>query len=242
LNLVQVGKSHLKKADNNRVGASRAEQDLVDHLTAALRKSNSTKSLAVTTELDCFQGIADVVSGVYSGYRLLSGLSKKKLRAFSFSTSKVLAALAGRRRATITKTAIRAGLSLPTVKSELSSLQSLGLLRITRGGQIEVRHAIRTPFSEIVAYEVKVKDWKSGIYQARNYKSFAHKVSVALPLARANRLAEKLPEFRRMHVGLVGIGPQGGLRWLLKPRRRRPISPPRHFHAAMCLLGEIRSF
>jgi hypothetical protein len=240
LRFSQPERASHKRHDSSKIGTSKAERYLVAHLKAALRKSdNSARTLAVATELDCFQGIADVVLGVYAGHRMLPGVSKRELQTLSFSTSKILAALHDKRRATFSRIAITSGLSLPKVKSELTLLQKMGILRIHRPGQIAVLRRIRVPFSEITAFEVKVKDWKSGIYQARNYKSFAHKVSVALPLARATRLTNNLPEFRRMKVGLVGIGPKGNIRWLLKPRRRRPISQPRHFHAALRLLKEL---
>ncbi len=128
------------------------------------------------------------------------------------------------------------GLSKATVRKELKLLQELRILKMTKKGQVSVRHEVRPPFKEITAYEVKVKDWKSGIYQARNYKSFAHKVNVALPLNRAKLLKKRLEIFRRMRVGLLGISASGDLKWFLHPRRQKPISGARNFLAAISLL------
>lgn len=222
---------------SNHVGVAREEKRLVSTLIAAIRrKVTPRKSLIVATELDCFQGIADVVVGTYNGYRLFPKEAKAKLSLISFSTARVLSSLAGRKVSSIEKIAHTTGLSVSTIRKELTLLQKLGIIRPGRGSRVSIVHTIWQPFKEIVAFEVKVKDWKSGIYQARNYKSFAHKVSVALPLKRANLLKKRLPEFRRMRVGLLGIGPTGDVKWLLRPRRQKPISGPQNFLAALNLL------
>ena len=223
------------------MGVARDEKHLVNALIAALEKTHDKKTTIVAAELDCFQGVADVVSGTYNGYRLIPKITANKLRLLSFSTSKILSALAIRRKSSIPKVMQATGLSRSTIRKELSLLQNLGILSAGNGDRLSILHPIRPPFKEIEAYEVKVKDWKSGIYQARNYKSFAHKVSVALPLDRARLLKSKFPEFRMMRVGLVGITPRGKLKWFLKPRRRRPISSPRNFLAAVSLLRSAQN-
>ena len=209
-------------------------------MSAIQKRRNSKKDAVVTSELDCFQGVADVVIGTHNGYRLLPRITKNTLNLLSFSTSKVLSALTDRKRSSVPQIVQATGLSASTVRSELNVLRKLSILHI-KNGQISILHVIRPPFKEIEAFEVKVRDWKSGIYQARNYKSFAHKVSVALPLARAVVLKKRLPEFRRMRVGLLGIGPTGELRWFLRPRRHRPISGPRTFLAAISLLRSAKN-
>jgi Bacterial regulatory protein, arsR family len=226
---------------SNGVGIAKDEHKLVASLIATIEKTGCKRNLVVASELDCFQGIADVVVGTANGHRLLSNLKKSELLRLSFSTSKILYALADRRKSSIEEILRISGLSRATVLKELSFLKKLGILQTKSGGRVSISNAICPPFNQIEAYEVKVKDWRSGIYQARNYKSFAHKVSVALPLARAKRLTGKLHEFRRMRVGLLGIGPTGQLTWFLRPRRLRPISGPRNFLAAVRLLGNQKN-
>jgi hypothetical protein len=221
----------------NLVGVPRAERHLVSTLIAALQRDRKPgHRVVVSSEVDCFQGVADVVAGIYNGYRLFRNQKQSKLSTVSFSTAKVLSALAGRRTSSIGKISQISGLSSSTVKKQLTVLHGLGILRVEKGARISIKHQIRTPFQEILAFEVKVKDWKSGIYQARNYKSFAHKVSVALPLNRARLLKKRMRDFRLMRVGLLGIAPSGELEWLLRPRRQKPISGPRNFLAAITLL------
>lgn len=231
-----VGKRGSKKRVNS-VGVPGREKHLVTALIAAIRrKAAPRKSVVVTREMDCFQGVADVVTGTYNGYRLFPHNARTNLHLLSFSTAKVLSCLVGRRTANIKTIADASGLAISTIKKELAVLRKMEMLRARTGSLVSIAHGIRQPFKEIAAFEVKVKDWKSGIYQARNYRSFAHKVSVALPLNRARLLRKRLNDFRRMRVGLLGIGPAGDLEWFLKPRRQRPISNPRSFLAAINLL------
>lgn len=241
MNVSQTVKRRRKPNFVNKVGVAKDEKRLVSHLIAAIETNRSSaKNVIVVSELDCFQGVADVVAGTFNGYRLLPKHPKNTLHLLSFSTARILSALADRKKSNISKIVQATGLSTPTIRKELRLLQRLGILQTGSGGRISILHLIRPPFKEIEAYEVKVKDWKNGIYQARNYKSFAHKVSVALPLARATLLKKRLPEFRRMRVGLLGIGPTGKVKWFVKPRRQSPISGPRSFLAAVSLLRTDR--
>ena len=228
-----------KRLSTNTVGVARGEKFLVSKLVSALeRKQRPGKKLVVTCELDCFQGVADVVTGISNGYRLFPDSARSKLGLVSFSTAKVLSALVGRKKSTTERICLTTGLSYATVRKQLALLDKLGVLRLRANRSVWMVRKIRAPFEEITAFEVKVKDWKNGIYQARNYKSFAHKSNVALPMKRARLLKVRLQHFRRMRIGLLGIGPNGNLEWFLKPRRQKPISGPRNFFAAVRLLRD----
>lgn len=241
LNSPQTTRGSLNKRILHRVGVAKDEKHLVTNLMNAIRKETGTRRrVAVASELDCFQGIADVVKGTYNGYRLFPNTAISKLKLLSFSSSRVLSALAGNKHSSIKKLEYATNLSKSTIRKQVHLLEGLGVLQRKQDGRISIPHEIRPPFREIEAFEVKMKDWRSGIYQARNYKSFAHKVSVALPLRRAILLKHRLNDFRRMRVGLVGISPAGGLRWMLKPRRQKPISGARNFLAAVNLLRDAK--
>lgn len=189
------------------------------------------------SELDCFQGVADLVTGFANGHQILPRRSDNKaLKSFSFTTAKVLSILEGRRAAEVSEVVRATGLSRETVLKQLSTLRRFALVDVTQKGKILVTHKIRSPFREIAAYEVKVRDWKSGLHQARNYRSFAHRVTLALPLARAQKVRKYLSVFRQFKVGLLGIGNRGQMVWLLKPRKLKPISPARNFLASIYLL------
>jgi hypothetical protein len=183
--------------------------------------------------------VADLVVGTYNGHKLFPSTAKPNVALISLSTTRVLSALAGKKRSTLDNISRVSGLSQPTVRKQLAILSRFGLLKVRDLGRVSITHEIRPPFKEILAFEVKMKDWRSGIYQARNYKSFAHKVAVVLPLGRAVLLKSRMLDFRRMRVGLVGVAPNGELKWLRKPHRQKPTSSPRNFLAAVRLMRKM---
>jgi len=222
----------------NTVGKPRQERRLVRDLWLALGKDSSAKDRRlITSELDCFQGVADLVSATRNGQRLVPmGMSPRALGPSSFSIAKVLSALSQRKVAGIRTIAQTTGLTPQTVRRQLSILRELRIIKLKPNGTVNVLHQIGCPFKEIDAYEVKVRDWKSGLRQALNYRCFANRVFLAMPLNRANSLREHLGIFRRFNVGLVGIDKNGALVWLRKGRRQRPISLARNFLASIRLL------
>jgi DNA-binding transcriptional ArsR family regulator len=227
--------------DQRRVGVSKAEARLVAALRTALANESalSHRPRIYALELDSFRGVADLVVGESNGHLLLpSGTPRRQLTAFSLSTARVLAAL-GRKKATrISEIAKCSGLSDSTVRGQLRKLKDAGIVQSEAEGQIQVLHRVSPPFYELVAFEVKVKDWKSGLRQARNYRSFANRTYLALPLDRAEAVKKHREMFKRFKVGLVGIGKTGTVQWFVKPRRSTPISPAHNFYASILLLKQ----
>lgn len=222
------------------VGVPRTEKHLVQALVLSLRRREKPRSgVVVSSEIDCFQGIADVVCGLSSGSDLLPLSSNGHVARGSFSTAKVLAALSGKKSSTREEIAREAGLTEKTVAKELRLLRYSRIVAGVRGGRVLVPRKIRHPFRTLTAFEVKVKDWTSGIYQARNYRSFAHQVFVALPLRKAMLVRKNKELFKRLRVGLVGIGEGGELVWLIRSPRQRPVSAGRSFLAAL-RMGRVR--
>jgi DNA-binding transcriptional ArsR family regulator len=230
----------------NTVGKPGKERRLVRDLWLALREDSAAKRRhLITCELDCFQGVADLVSGMRNGHRLVPrGVSPSALGPISFSLAKVLSSLSQRKVAEIRTIAQTTGLTPQTVRRQLSILGELRIIKLKPGGRVRVLHEIGCPFKQIDAYEVKVRDWRSGLRQALNYRCFANRVFLAMPLNRANALRERIDIFRRFNVGLVGIDDAGRLVWLFKARRQRPISLARSFLASIRLLqrGSAHNF
>ena len=221
------------------VGVSIAEARLVAALRRALVKgvARSRRRRVTAVELDSFQGVADLVVAELNGHRMLPPeVPRKRLEIFSFSTAKVLATLRGRKNIRISEIAENSGLSQETVRRQLRQLRNAGIVDIGERGRVRIVHEVSPPFNEMVAFEVKVKDWKSGLRQARSYKSFANRTYLALPSMRANSVKKHLQVFRLFNVGLVGIGKGGGLQWFIRTRRSKPISPARNFYASVQLL------
>ena len=80
------------------IGVPKEERELVTSLAAALKRADPrSKKNLICTEVDCFQGVADIVVGKVNGYRLFPrNTSTRKLELITLSTAKVLSALSGR--------------------------------------------------------------------------------------------------------------------------------------------------
>jgi hypothetical protein len=220
------------------IGVSKAERRLVSSLLKGLaRRSLHSPGERFCLELDCFQGVADVVIATPNDDMFLPAtVTTRMLKRFSLSTAKVLAALRGQKLTHLSQVEEATGLSQKTIRKQLRLLERFQILTAEGEGQIRVGRAIRPPFREIAAFEAKVKDWKSGLRQARSYRSFAHRVSLALPLGRAESMRKEIQVFRRFNVGLVGVGRQGEIKWINRSRRTKPISPARNLLASVYLL------
>jgi DNA-binding transcriptional ArsR family regulator len=221
------------------VGVPKVEARLVASLRRALiREATGPLRRSVTAvELDSFQGVADLVIGEFNGLHILPGtISRNRLKAFSFSTAKLLATLDRRKVIRVSQIAEKCGLSLATVRKELRKLRETKIIDIQRPDRVRILHLVSPPFKELVAFEVKVKDWKSGLRQARSYKSFANQAYLALPQGRAELLKDHIKVFKRFNVGLVGVGSGGRLHWHARARRSKPISLARYYYASLQLL------
>ncbi len=54
---------------------------------------------------------------------------------------------------------------------------------------------------EVIAIEAKLKDWKRGFLQANRYKSFAHKVFLAIPMSKGHLVDKEL--LKKHNIGLI---------------------------------------
>ena len=105
-------------------------------------------------------------------------------------------------------------------------MEVLGLIK-RKGDKVRLVRSTRTPFKEVMAFEVKVADWRHGLYQATHYRAFANKVALALPSRKAEVVAQQKEIFKLFGIGLVGIERSGVLKWYIRPVSRKPASPSR---------------
>lgn len=74
---------------------------------------------------------------------------------------------------------------------------------------------------EIVAVEVKVKNWREAVNQAANNLIFAHKSFVALPRRVAQNLRQE-PIFNQLGIGLISVDEDYKAGIIRRARRRQP--------------------
>jgi hypothetical protein len=116
----------------------------------------------------------------------------------------------------------------------LRMLERLGLAKL-RKESVMLLTAARTHFKHVDAFEVKVTDWRHGLYQATHYRSFANRVTVALPDKKAKAVARNRKPFQTFGVGLVGVT-ANSLKWYIKPVRRPASSQGKSLFGAVQIL------
>ena len=65
---------------------------------------------------------------------------------------------------------------------------------------------------ELVAVELKLRDWREALRQATAYQVGANRAWVAMPLAAASRAYRERWRFEAQGVGLLAVDDQGGVR------------------------------
>ena len=220
------------------VGVPREEARIQRLLTRALVREPLKRghSRVVCAELDVASGIADVVSAVVKRKQPPDHwLSPRLLRFVNLTTAKLLAQLKRRRYLPIATIASAAGVSRRTAKQHLKTLERLQIAKF-RDDSVMLLRSTKTHFSQVDAYEVKVSDWRHGIYQATHYRTFANRVAVALPDKKAKAVAQNKAPFLTFGVGLVGVGSEGSLKWYIKPTRRSAASASKSLFSIMQIL------
>lgn len=82
-------------------------------------------------------------------------------------------------------------------------------------------YALSRPSGRTFAYELKLRDWKSGLRQASTYRLAADFVYLAIPKAIVSRAERMTDVFHELGVGLIGI--DGSCKVILKPKRSRQV-------------------
>ena len=204
---------------------ARLQRWLVSGLTREPLKPGQNR--IICSELDVLHGIADVVVATTNGTPTLAGwLRPSALGSVNLTTAKVLTRFKYGLYQPVSEVAAETGFSDKTVAEHLRSLEALGLIR-RKGDKARLVRSTRTPFKEVMAFEVKVADWRHGLYQATHYRAFANKVALALPRKKAEAVAQQKDIFKLFGIGLVGIERPGILKWYIRPVRRNPVSPSR---------------
>jgi hypothetical protein len=87
---------------------------------------------------------------------------------------------------------------------------------------------------ELVAIEAKLHDWNNGLRQAIRYKTFAHKVYLAMPEQTAKSVNNSQREMlEKYEVGLISFNPESMKKTVLvNAPSRKPSNPHKRDYAS----------
>ncbi|MBZ4035938.1 hypothetical protein K6T82_14275 [Flavobacterium sp. 17A] len=77
---------------------------------------------------------------------------------------------------------------------------------------------------ELIAFELKLKDWKQAMKQAFRYKSFSNISYVVIPSVGVNVALKNIELFKKYNIGLAGFNSLREFEILFKPKSELPYS------------------
>ena len=133
------------------------------------------------------------------------------------------------------------GLSRRTVDTTFRRLvMDGGIAKGSSHKGFKLQKAIRVSDIELWAYELKLRDWKHGMYQALQYKAFAHSVAIVLPKEAISNVMRRLDSFKLYNVGvLIFDAKTGKLNVLVPPRKSNPSSLAHYLFALSVFVRRV---
>ena len=109
------------------------------------------------------------------------------------------------------------------------------------GSAVGLHSPRKTQKQTLLAFELKIHDWRKALAQARRYRYFADAAHVVLPPRAADNARPFLDTFRELGVGLWSFDKATGrIRRLFTPRRKSPLSATARQRAVATLRGSSK--
>lgn len=189
-----------------------SEQYMGDSFFNVLRNSsnpfNFPTFVAISRETICPQGIADFVtlSGNYNFNNVFNNFIGKSQISIDTCTN-ILGSLQKNSPRTLEYICKNTGYSPSTTKKILSELDAHELVSISSSGSYTVNFDPNQYEYEIWAFELKLSNWKRALFQALQYKVFAHRVYIVLPFSKKNIAYTNIDIFKTHGIGLMLFDP-----------------------------------
>jgi len=113
------------------------------------------------------------------------------------------------------------------IKSIIEKYLSMELIEEFDSEYYYIKNKLTPSITEFSAIEAKLKDWKSGLYQAIRYKNFAQKSFLALSSEYIHRVDKNL--LLENNIGLISVSIDN-TRILINPRKDAPNDEVAYFY------------
>lgn len=124
------------------------------------------------------------------------------------------------------------GMSGVRLRWSISCLEKQGLIERTKNGSFVASATWIDPSWEFWAFEVKVDDWKRALYQALQYRAFAHRSIVVIAEQWAHRIERNLDRFKSFGIGVIAVdADKKAIRVIRHPTRAKPYSRAHYYYA-----------
>lgn len=127
------------------------------------------------------------------------------------------------------------GMSRPVVRRAIADLERRGIVEQMGGGYV-LGSNVPTTHPHLWAFELKLDHWQRALFQAYQYRAFAHAAIVVMSEPGVRRVERHYARFEAHGVGLMAFdAAKHELRLLVRPARQQPLSHRHYLYA----LGRI---
>lgn len=187
----------------------RYEKDMIPVLKEFF-KERFNQNLSVE-ELNTGIGIADIV--------FTKKINKRDYYFDNFELLYHTLTLINRKNKKISEIDFVTRFSKKQIKSIIEKYLSMELIEEYNSEYYFVKNKLTPSITEFYAIEAKLKDWKSGLYQAIRYKNFAQKSFLALSSEYIHRVDKNL--LIHNNIGLISVSIDK-TRIIINPRKDTP--------------------
>lgn len=196
---------------------------LVDNLSRVF------KTEYITTEFSTGNGVADLV--------LTTELNNENLFLNDYGLMSLFVNLFHQNKKINTGVINEKKLDKKRVKKLLQYLENDAFI-VIEGDKIIRNRKYKAHTQNLISVEAKLKDWKSGFYQALRYKFFSNKSYLAYPEQYIHRVDLNL--LKEHNIGLISVG-QDSIQFIFKPKAEKPQDVTSYFFLSELFAQQFKS-
>lgn len=196
----------------------RYESEMIPVLIKNLSKVFNTEY--ITTEFNTGNGIADVVFS--------TKLSEENLFFNDYGMMTLFVSLFDRSKTVSTDLLNSNQYDKVKLKKLLKQLEFENYIYF-EDLKIKTTRSYKPHTNNLISIEAKLKDWKSGFYQALRYKFFSEKSYLAFPRFNIHRVDLEL--LKNHNIGLIAVD-NDKIDFVIKPKSEKPQDKISYFYLA----------
>jgi hypothetical protein len=199
---------------------------MIPVLVESLSKVFKTKY--ITTEFSTGNGVADLV--------FTTEMNEEKLFFNDYGLMALFVNLFQESKMLNTELLYESNYNRTRLKKLLTCLEGDDFIAF-HGDKIIRNRKYKAHTQNLFSVEAKLKDWKSGFYQALRYKFFSHKSYLAYPKQYIHRV--DLDLLKEHNIGLIAVEPNA-IHFVYKPKNEKPQDLIAYYFLAETFAQTIR--
>lgn len=205
----------------------RYESEMIPVLVKNLTKVFNTEY--ITTEFNTGNGVADLVFS--------TKLSEERLFFNDYGTMALFVNLFDKNK-TVKADSLSNGQYDKIKLKKLLKLLEYEEYIYFEGIEIKTTRAYKPHTNKLISIEAKLKDWKSGFYQALRYKFFSEKSYLAFPKSGIHRVDIEL--LKKHNIGLISVDTDK-IEFILKAKTEKPQDKISYFFLSEMFAQKFKS-